>query len=310
MAVTKTDRGLTDVNESVAVTGTFYPETQPVSGEGLGVKIFDTATSTYKGLQFNAESPQVCSQDYLFAIAEGDIPGHSRFLMQARCYNITTTTKDVWEGPTDLYVFPATAQKMDVTGGTDDVNTTGTGAWKILIVGLLSDYSSATEEVTLNGATIVTTTKSFLRINYVMVTAAGTLGYAGATINVKGTGTAVVYAVISAGLTLSRQGIYTVPLGKTMYITNARFSCGVGNSTSATKVNFVTTTFQVNVNPATGAKSSLFYPAGELGMVNDTFLFPSLMPFKMPATADLRIRLFGDTSVAVTMMVLIGGWIE
>lgn len=275
-----------------------------------GIQIFDTRSSTYKGLQFNAESPQVCAQSYLQAIGEGDVTGHSLFVKYGKCAGLQTTAMDVWES-NSVYVFPSVAQKMDITGGTQDVNTTGAGAWKVKINGLLADYSEITEEVTMNGLTIVTTAASFLRINKMWVSACGSGGgVAFGTISAKGTGGSVVYGQISIGFSQSRQLIYTTPLGKSLYITSIRVSSGVGNSTGNQKNNYVIFTLRATVDPESGLKSTIFYPIGEIGNMNGSQELNLEVPTKIPATADLKIGVIGDTAQAVTCTAAIRGWIE
>lgn len=274
-----------------------------------GIQIFDTRSSTYKGLQFNAEAPQVCAQSYLQAIGEGDVIGHSLFVKYGKCSGLQTAAMDVWES-NSVYVFPSVAQKMDVTGGTLDVNALGAGAWKVKINGLLADYSETTEEITMNGGTIVTTSASFLRINKMWVSACGTSGAASGTISAKGTGGSVVYAQISPSYTQSRQLIYTVPLGKSLYVTSLRVSSGVGNSTGSQKNNYAIFTLRATVDPGSGLKSTIFYPIGEIGNMNGSQELNLEVPTKIPATADLKIGVIGDTAQAVICTAAIRGWIE
>jgi hypothetical protein len=87
----------------------------------------------------------------------------------------------------------------------------------VLISGLDSTWALQTETVTLNGTTNVTTAKSFLRINSMVLTSPG----AGQTSNV-GVITAknggVTYAQINAGIGKNQAAVYSVPNGYTMYL--------------------------------------------------------------------------------------------
>jgi hypothetical protein len=296
-------------------TGALIQHVKLDTGDGTnqqpaGVKIFDTLTSTYKGLQFNAEAPQVCAQDYLQALAEGDIAGHSMFDKYGRVTGIQTTLTDVWDygATTALYVFPAAAAKMRVVSDNiaDDVGQAG--ATKIKINGLIAGYVDTTEEVTMDGTTPVQTAQSWLRINKVWVSAG-----ANAVGNIKVyhlTNATPIYAYISATYTQSRQLIYTVPTGQTLYITSVTVSSGVGNTTSSGKYNYVSFTLRATVDPGSRAVSTLFYPEAETGIINAAFYRPFLVPLKIPATADLKMQVQGDTAQAVICTAAMRGWIE
>jgi hypothetical protein len=81
-----------------------------------------------------------------------------------------------YDQPLNWALIFATAAKLDVSSSSvADTNTgPGTGANKVLIVGLDANYALQTEEVLLNGQTVVQTAKSFLRVFAAEVTRAGT----------------------------------------------------------------------------------------------------------------------------------------
>jgi hypothetical protein len=275
-----------------------------------GIKYIDS-NGTVHGFIDNAGSPQICAQDYLQALAEGDITGHTPFAKYGIVTGVGDTAKDVWEyGATQAaYVFPASAAKMRVVSSStdDDGSPAGIGTQKIKIEGLTSDYSSATEEVTMDGTTPVETTTEFLRVNRSYVSA-GTPAVG----NIKVyhlTNATPIYSYISLGFTQSRACIYTVPLGKTLYITSVRYSAGVGGN--AIKLNFCRFTNRATVDPGTGAVSTIWYPFNEIGIVQQAFFLPLEMPTKIPATADLKISVIGDyASGATNCTAALRGWTE
>ena len=118
--------------------------------------------------------------------------------------------RSVWEGNT--YTFPASAASMNVVStintGSDKTGTT------ILVQGLDANYTAISETVTLNGTTAVATTKSFLRINSISVSAGQPTGV----ITIKDSTNTTTYAQITAGLGRSQMSIYTVPAGYTFYL--------------------------------------------------------------------------------------------
>lgn len=273
-----------------------------------GIQFIDTLGNA-NGFINNAGSPQVCSQDYLQALAEGDIANHSPFEKYGKCV-VSNALMDVWE-QNSVYAFPAAATQLDVVS-TDNVNDKagGTGALKVKINGLNGANADTTEEVTLNGTTIVTTTASFRRINKMWVSAAGTGGAAVGTITAKITGGATVYAQISPTFTMSRQAIYSVPDGKKIFITSMTCTTGVGNTSANNKANYITFTLRALRDPGTLALSTIFYPIAEFGVINNQFVRPFEVPLAIPATADIRVQVIGDTNQAVTVTCALRGWIE
>lgn len=273
-----------------------------------GIQYIDTLGIAH-GFIDNAGSPQICSQDYLQAIAEGDVSNHLPFEKYGKCI-VSNSLMDVWE-QNSIYAFPVAATKLDVVS-TDNVNDKagGTGALKVKINGLDGASAEITEEVTLNGTTIVTTVASFRRINRMWVSAAGTGGAAVGTITAKITGGATIYAQISPAFTMSRQAIYSVPAGKKIYITSVTCTTGVGNTSANNKANYVTFTLRAMRDPGTLALSTLFYPIAEFGMVNNQLVRPFEIPLIIPATADIHVQVIGDINQAVTVTCALRGWIE
>lgn len=268
----------------------------------------DTSGTTH-GYINNAGAQQICSQPYLYAVAEGDITGHSTFAKFGRCAGVQTTAMDVWEG-NSTYVFPASGMRMRCvsTGNVD--KAAGAGVSKIKIDYLDIHSNAYTEEVTLNGTGIVfTTATGIYRVNRIYASAVGSSGCAGGNIDVYNYGASTIYAKITTTNTQSRQLIYTVPAGKTLYITSISFSSGVG-TTSGSKANYVIFTTRAKVDPGTGAASSIWYPFNDIGIVNGSMYRQLEEPTKIPATADLKISVIGDTAQAVGCVAAIRGWLE
>jgi len=266
-------------------------------------KIYDEASGLYKGLLFNAEAPQICSQDYLLALAEGDIPGHSAFSKFGRVAGVGNTVVDMWNG-TGIYVWPVAAQRMNVvsTSSSDDLGSTGVE--KVMIVGLDGSYTEISEEVTLDGVVDVLTTASFLRVNSCYVTQVGTAEAAVGAITVKNVGNTITYSGISVGNTTCRQMIYTVPIGKSLYVTSINVASGAGGN--AVKLNAVIMTPKVRV-----FGSTVFIPLGELMTINSGFIRTLEMPAKIPAKADLKLSVVGDYSLGAALCTAaVRGWLE
>jgi len=158
-------------------------------------------------------------------VARGQIQAHS--VVTIAGYN--SDVDQSWEmiTPVGNLSYPAAALQMKVSSADADDTSAGTGARTVLITGLDADYAVISETVTMNGQTAVTTTNSFLRVNSMLVTTAGT-SLANEGVIYIGTGTvtsgvpATIYNVIAAGFNNATSSQYTIPAGYTGYLAVAR----------------------------------------------------------------------------------------
>lgn len=120
-----------------------------------------------------------------------------------------------------IYQYPSSAIQMTVSS--NDANATS----QVVINGLDENYMPITEIVTVTGQTPVTTVNSYLRIQNAYVIANETLQniYIG-TGTVTGGVPATVYERIYNGYNRTESGRYTVPAGRTFYITHGTVSHG------------------------------------------------------------------------------------
>jgi hypothetical protein len=144
-------------------------------------------------------------------VARGQIGQHSTVNIYGFQTSVTTTNIPVWE-VAGAYAYPVSATVMhlasSVNTGPDLSGTT------ILIQGLDASYNMISETVALTGTTVAVTTKSFLRINSMSVTA----GIPTGTITLKNTANSVTYAQINPTIGRTQMAIYTVPAGYTFYL--------------------------------------------------------------------------------------------
>ena len=89
--------------------------------------------------------------------------------------DVTGTEKSVMPGITTEYPFPATAAAVRIKAGGDVADTAaGTGARTVTVYGLDATYKPVQETITTAGASAsALTTQTFLRVNRVEVTTAG-----------------------------------------------------------------------------------------------------------------------------------------
>lgn len=96
-----------------------------------------------------------------------------------------------------------------------------TGALVLEVHGLDSNYAEQSEFVIPNGTAAVQLSKSYIRFNNFHVMLAGSGEVASNTIYVQAAAvSAVFYISVSAGGNMSEQAFFTVPAGKTAYITD------------------------------------------------------------------------------------------
>lgn len=154
------------------------------------------------------------SADFMTQVARGKVVGASQVNIFAYSEEVKTTYYTLWEGTgTTQYAFPASAVVMTLVSTSASDNTQAT----VLISGLDTNWDIQTETVTLNGTTNVNTTKSFLRINSMVLTSPGT-GQATNVGVITAKNGGVTYAQINAGIGRNQAAIYSVPNGYTMYL--------------------------------------------------------------------------------------------
>ncbi len=124
------------------------------------------------------------------------------------------------------YTWQAAAAILDITSTDVDDQVADTGASTIIIEGLDADFVAISESVTLTAQTAALTVNSYLRVNAMYVTAAGSSlaneGIIYASTGAQTAGTPDVATTIRATIVAlggaSRAAIYTVPAGKVAYV--------------------------------------------------------------------------------------------
>lgn len=223
---------------------------------------------------------QVVSQPYTYSIAEGTIPDHSPLLKFGTRSATTTAQSTIWEGPTALYTYMATAQQLKITSASaNDIATTGTGARTLFIQGLDANYDEISETINMNGLTAVTTSNSYLRVFRSYVASSGSSYTNTGDISIKNNASTVTQAIIKAGDSQTLMSLWTVPNGATAYITNGTFST---NSNKGSRVSFFTRLNDGIVYPWRIQYRAYVFSG------NENFNFN--IPFKIPAKTDIEVR--------------------
>lgn len=177
------------------------------------------------------------NEDFHLQVARGQVQGHRAVTFGGFNTDIDQVWETIWADGT--LTFPAAATVMKISSSSAaDVNTSGTGAWKVLISGLDAQYNEISETVNLNGQTAVNTTKEYFKVNGFAVTAVGTGGtaagniYAGSGVVTAGV-PATVYEYIPLGWNNRQTAVYTVPAGYTGYVPYSRLTFGQASGSNA-----------------------------------------------------------------------------
>jgi hypothetical protein len=138
--------------------------------------------------------------------------------------DVQNVEETVWDHG-GVYAYPSSASVMTVSSSSASTNAV------VSVVGLDANYREQTELVTTNGQNAVSTTKSYLRINaaYALTGTVADSIYVGTGVVTDGV-PANVYARIINGNNRTEMGLYTVPLGHTIYITRGNISHGSDSS--------------------------------------------------------------------------------
>jgi len=272
----------------------------------LKSKVVDEAGNT---ASVRSSRLEVENRTYLYAIAEGDVANHAEFEQFGFNADIdTAAVEDIWSVG-GLYVFPVAAQQMELISSSadDDGSPLGTGIGVVTLYYLKTDGTAATEDITLNGTGVVTTTAvDIFRVNSLKAKTVGTGGFAAGVITIRNTTDTPIYSQIEVGNTRSRNSMYTVPKGKVLFLTSMTGGC-----LSATNNNGATIVLRAKYDHNAGALTTFFMPHAELqvGMGAGSVYRPFEIPLKFPAGTDIKAT---GTAIANNAQVSIGlrGWIE
>jgi len=266
------------------------------------------------GIQFNEYAdgrPRISSMPYLFDIAEGNIANHSGFEKFAVNDDVDSANEeDIW-CVGGSYVWPVAKQQMEVVSSSaeDDPvkadTNPGTGIHSIRIYYLDDAFTEKTEDVTLNGTGVVTTTATDIyRINRLRPLTVGTGLKAAGNIDVRNTADTPIYSRIATGFTKGRQIVYTVPVGKVLYLVSIAGSCGGTTAPKYGKFTLKSTYDNVGLN-----RNAWLTAYAEVGVSSGFFNKDFPVPIKFPAGSDIIMSVKTlDDNCYVTGS--IRGWLE
>lgn len=157
------------------------------------------------------------STDLSLEIAAGNVTGRASINKFGENLTITkNTTEDIWDGG-GTYSFPSTA---DITHISQAVDQVAMRAAVIEVQGLDTNWAQVTQTKALDGSNTTTAValNTALRRVFRMRVLANVVG--AQDISAKNVGGGTVYATIQTGNNQTLMAIYTVPAGKTAFMTN------------------------------------------------------------------------------------------
>ena len=170
-------------------------------------------------------------------IANGDVDGYAAIHKFGRNPNVGNAPETVWmHGGKYQYLDVGSASTLYAYSADSEDSASGDGARTITIFGLDNNFNEIEETVTVGGAA---TTLEFLRVYRAFVATAGVTGTNEGNVLIStgagGTGTVLAdIGVIGTGTTFglgqTQLALYTIPAGKTGYLTTWNVGCAPMNN--------------------------------------------------------------------------------
>ena len=245
----------------------------------------------HRAMDYNEQGQPIIrtstSYNWTINISAGNVPYTSYVEKFGRNTTLSGNVETVWDG-NNLYTYITSASRLSVVSDSGDDAAGGTGARTVEIQGLDGDYNLITETITVGGAD--TTTNSFLRVFRARVATAGSVGTNVGILDVTADDSSTVLAKINkvgtgggAGLGQTFMALYTIPAGKTAYLT--QWTVGAGGQNADTSAFFL-------ARPQGGAWNAkdIIVSAGQ------QFAKNYQIPLQFTEKTDLEVRAFSSSA--------------
>jgi hypothetical protein len=207
------------------------------------------------------------TEPFELQISRGQISYHAPLFKFGFNSVVSNTEETIWDAG-GIYTYPSSALAMTVTsaGGATDSGIT------VVVQGLDGNYLEVSEEVTLNASGVATTTQTFLRVFRAYVS-----GGTEPTGNITITNTATTYAQIIDGDHQTLMAVYTVPAGKTLYLSRGSISSGTEIANK-----FITGRL------VTRLQGKIFRTQAKVTLTNGFIDFDWEVPLQLPEKTDIE----------------------
>ena len=227
------------------------------------------------------------SYDWTINISAGDVNGTSYIEKFGMNVDVDSNKETIWDGGA-IYSYISTAETVSITSTSGADSAAGTGARTIEIQGLDADYNVVLETLTVGGAAGTT---EFIRIFRANVETAGSNSVNEGTVSVTSSVTSTVLAQIgvdgtgskAAGRGQTFMALYTVPAGKTAYLTQWTVGCGKQNTDA------IATFLARPQNGAWNAKDIITVSA-------TTYAKDYKIPLQFTEKTDIEVRAYSTTN--------------
>jgi hypothetical protein len=195
--------------------------------------------NVHKAMDYNQQGQPLLrttgsSYDWTINISAGDVAGTGYIEKFGMNTDVDSNKETIWDGG-EIYSYISTAETVAVTSTAGVDSAAGTGARTVEIQGLDANHTLVYETLTVGGGA---GTQEFLRIFRANVVTAGTSGVNEGTVSITSSDTSTVLAQIgidgtganAAGRGQTFMALYTVPAGKTAYLTQWTVGCGKQNT--------------------------------------------------------------------------------
>ena len=223
-------------------------------------------------------------------ISAGNVNGISYIEKFGMNTDVDANKETIWDGG-DIYTYIATAETVTVTSSSGSDSAAGTGARTVEVQGLNSSYEVVTETLTVGGAG---GTVEFLRVFRARVITAGTDGVNVGNVSVTSDDTSTVLAIIgvdgagsnAAGRGQTFMALYTIPAGKTGYLTQWTVGSGKQNTDA---VAFILSRDATVTDAAFNSKDIITVSA-------TTYSKNYTIPLQFTEKTDIEVRAYSGTN--------------
>lgn len=202
-------------------------------------------------------------------VSRGQVYRHTPLFKYGYNPLIINVNETIWDGG-GIYSYPASALSMTVTSAS---GATDAGV-KVTVTGLDTNWEEVTQEVTLNASGTATLPTTLRRVYRAYVS--GATSPAGNIVIASG---GTTYAQITAGENQTLMAVYTVPAGKTLYLSTGTATHGTDTAGAYMTVRFMVRSFGGVLRTAT-----------KVDITGQELIFPFKYPLRLPEKTDLEVR--------------------